>query len=239
MLWKFSDSDRMTKLRTIMRLFAGLALLFAPVLLTAAPATNWLLSFAPSAEGGYIIGNAAAPTKVVEYASYTCSYCARFESEDAPLLKRDFVAKGKVSLEIRSFIRDPLDLTIALLARCGGKGRFFGNHHHFMATQAQWMPKSEAISAATEAKLKAEDYTGFMAGAFKEMGLGTFARQRGISDAQALTCLKDPAALKTVLDMTDKAIAAQYVNGTPAFLINGKVKDDVRNIATLRPYLPK
>jgi protein-disulfide isomerase len=229
----------MIKRRIFTRLMMALTALSAPVFLAAAPASNWLLSFTNSAEGGYIIGNAAAPTKVVEYASYTCSYCARFESEDAPLLKRDFVAKGKVSLEIRSFVRDPIDLTIALLARCGGKSRFFGNHHHFMATQAQWMPKAESISAATEAKLKADDFTGFMTGTFKDMGLGTFARARGITDAQALICLKDPAALKAVLDMTDKAIAAQYVNGTPSFLINGKVRDDVRNIATLRPYLPK
>jgi protein-disulfide isomerase len=238
MLWKFSDSGHMKKMHTITRLFTGLAALTAPLLLTAAPATNWLLSFNSSAAGGLIIGNAAAPTKVVEYASYTCSFCARFESEDVPLLKRDFVAKGKVSLEIRNFVRDPVDLTIALLARCGGKGRFFGNHHHFMTTQAQWMPKSSAISAATEAKLKTEDYTGFMVGAFKDMELGTFARQRGISDAQALACLKDPAALNTVLEMTDKAIA-QQINSTPTFTINGKVKKDVNSLATMRPYLPK
>jgi protein-disulfide isomerase len=234
-----TDSGHMISKRTFSSLFIGLTLLAAPVILTAAPATNWLLSFATSAEGGHIIGNPAATTKVVEYASYTCGHCATFEGNDVPLLKRDYVAKGKVSLEIRNMVRDPVDLTVALLARCGGKARFFGNHRHFMVTQSQWMPKAQSISTATEAKLKSEDYAGFMAGAYRDMGLGALAKQRGITDAQAVACLKDPAALNAVIGMTDKAIGALGLKGTPSFMINGKVKTDVENLATMRPHLPK
>jgi protein-disulfide isomerase len=240
MLRGLTDSGQMTNKRNFTRLFFGLTLMAAPVVVaTAAPATNWLLSFATSVDGGHIIGNPAATTKVVEYASYTCGHCGHFESDDVPVLKRDYIAKGKVNLEIRNLVRDPVDLTVALLARCGGKARFFGNHRHFMVTQSQWMPKSQAISDATEAKLKSEDYVGFMTGAYRDMGLGAFAKQRGISDAQAMACLKDPAAFKTVLTMTDRAVGPLAITGTPSFLINGKVKPDVKDLATMRPHLPK
>jgi protein-disulfide isomerase len=212
------------------------ALLVAP--LTAAAPVNWVQAFSLSVDGGHVVGNPAAPTKIVEYASYTCSHCSNFENDDVPVLKRDYIAKGKTSLEIRNLVRDPIDLTVALLARCGGKGHFFGNHRHFMVTQSQWMAKSQSISAATEARLNSEDYAGFMAGAYREMGLGAFARQRGITDAQAQVCLKDPVALQKVLAMTDKALGPLKIEGTPAFLVNGKVVH-AHELSELRPYLPK
>jgi protein-disulfide isomerase len=226
--------------RQMGRVCAAISAAIAPAfLLAAAPASNWLNNYGISTDGGHIIGNPAATTKIVEYASYTCGHCANFETTDAPILKRDYIAKGKVSFEIRNLARDPVDLTVALLARCGGKGRFFGNHQYFMATQSQWMPKSKAISAATGAKIEKGDYTGFVVGAYREMGLGAFAKQRGITDAQAQLCLKDPAALKTILGMTDKAVGSLGIAGTPSFLINGKLQEGVHDMASMHPYLPK
>jgi protein-disulfide isomerase len=230
--------DRLKSLPLVRAMIAAVAAISAPIAITAAT-PNWTLTFSNSAEGGYIVGNPAAATKIIEYASYTCGHCANFEANDVPVLKRDYVAKGKVNLEIRNLVRDPLDLTVALLARCGGKARFFGNHRYFMATQSQWSAKASAISEATNAKLKAQDYAGFMAGAYQEMGLAAFARQRGITDAQAQACLKDPAALQSVLAMTEKAVGPLGLDGTPSFLINGKVGKNVYDLASLRPYLPK
>lgn len=237
MLEEISESGRMFK-KPLFKLAAGAALALAvPVILTAAP-SPWLQTFTISAEGGHIIGNPAATTKVVEYASYTCSHCAHFEADDAPLLKSNYVAKGKTSFEIRNLVRDPVDLTVALLARCGGKGRFFGNHRHFMVTQPQWMAKAQSISSATQALLDKEDYAGFVAGAYRDMGLATFAKQRGITEPRAQACLKDPAALQKVLAMTDKAVGPLKIGGTPAFLVNGKVVH-AHELAELRPHLPK
>ncbi len=234
---EISESGRMFK-RSIFKFAVGAAFaLAAPVILAAAP-SNWLQTFTLSAEGGHIIGNPAASTKVVEYASYTCSHCAHFEVNDAPLLKSNYVTKGKTSFEIRNLVRDPVDLTVALLARCGGKGRFFGNHRHFMATQSQWMAKAQSISSATQALLDKENYAGFMVEAYREMGLSTFAKQRGITDPQALACLKDPIALQKVLAMTDKAVGPLKIEGTPAFLVNGKVVH-AHELAELRAHLPK
>lgn len=204
---------------------------------SAAPAKpNWLTTFTLTEQGSHIVGNPAAPIKVVEYLSYTCGHCATFETKDAPVLKTQYVATGKASLEIRNMVLNAYDLTAAVLARCGGKDRFFGNQKHLMATQSVWMGKSGNISAATKAKLQAEDYHGFMAGAYTELGLGPIMQQRGVTPVQAKKCLADKASLKAVIDMTD-AGAALGVQGTPSFLVNGKLQDHVHSFAELKAVL--
>jgi protein-disulfide isomerase len=227
-------------MKSRLRQYLGLAFVGAAsiaVATSAAPAKpNWLTTFTVTDQGAHVVGNPAAPDKVVEYLSYTCSHCAAFEAKDAPVLKTQYVATGKASLEIRNMVLNAYDLTAAVLARCGGKDRFFGNQKHLMATQSVWIGKSGNISAATKAKLQAEDYHGFMAGAYTELGLAPIMQQRGITPVQAKVCLADKASLKAVLDMTD-AGAALGVQGTPSFLVNGKLQEDVHSFATLKAVL--
>ncbi len=213
-------------------LIMGAALLSASSV--AAPAkTNWLVNFTVTDKGAHVIGNPAAPNKVVEYLSYTCGHCAEFELKEAPAFKAQYVATGKASLEIRNLLLNPIDLTAAMLARCGGKGRFFGNQKHLFATQSVWLGKAKNISAATQAKLKAEDYAGFMTGVYTEIGLDTIMQQRGITPVQGKACITDKAALKAVFDMTDAGSAAG-VTGTPSFMINGVLQDHVHSFAELK-----
>lgn len=210
--------------------------LFGGVAFAAAPAKPaWLLTFTVSPTGGHIIGNTAATTKLVEYASYTCGHCGVFETTETPLLKNQYVANGTVSFEIRNLVRDEMDLTAAMLARCGGKGRFFGNHRHLMATQAQWMDDSK-ITPGTVAKLQADDLYGFMLGAHTELGLDKVMQERGFTLAQGKTCLTDTAALQQILAMTDEATGPLGLKGTPSFLVNGKAVD-AYDLASLKPFL--
>jgi protein-disulfide isomerase len=205
--------------------------------LSAAPAPGkWLSTVNVTANGAHILGNPAAPNKVVEYLSYTCGHCADFETKEAPVFKAEFVASGKASLEIRNMLLNPIDLTAAMLARCGGKAKFFGNQRHLFATQAIWSGKAKNISAATRDKLKAEDYTGFMVGTFDEIGLGPIMQQRGITPAQAKTCLADKAAFDAIVGMTE-AGSALGVRGTPSFLVNGVLQDHIHNAAELKAVM--
>lgn len=215
-------------------LAAAVALL--GVSLAAAPAKPaWLSTFTVSTIGGHIIGNPAAPTKLVEYASYTCGHCADFEATDVPALKSQYVAGGKVSFEVRNLVRDALDLTAAMLARCGGKGRFFGNHKHLMATQGLWANEAK-LSAAAQAKLNADDLVGFMQTAYTDLGLNTIMQARGVTAAQAKICLADSKALAHVITMTEEA-GKLGINGTPSFTINGKVVEG-HDLASLKTQLP-
>jgi protein-disulfide isomerase len=203
----------------------------------AAPApSKWLSTVTVTAKGAHILGNPAAPKKVVEYLSYTCGHCADFEANESPAFKAKFVATGKASLEIRNMVLNPVDLTAAVLARCGGKAKFFGNHKQLLSTQSVWLGKTKNISAATQAKLKAQDYAGFMIGTFDEIGLGPIMQKRGIMPAQAKACLADKAAFKAVVGMTE-AGSALGVRGTPSFLINGVLQDHVHSAAELAALL--
>lgn len=227
-----------TILKKSLTLFAAAAAALGGGALLAAPAkTNWLQTFSLTPKGSHIIGNPAAATKLVEYASYTCGHCAHFETDDVPQIKTQFVATGKVSFEIRNLVRDPMDLTAALLARCGGKGRFFGNHRQLMATQAQWANGSK-LSKSTIDLLEAKNIVGFMQGAYTELGLDKIMAQRGVTAAQAKTCLADKAAFNSVIKMTDEATDVLKINSTPTLLINGKIVDG-HDFATLKPLLSK
>lgn len=205
--------------------------------LAAAPApSKWLSTVTVTDKGAHVLGNPAAPNKVVEYLSYTCSHCADFELKEAPTFKAQSVATSKASYEVRNMVLNSVDLTAAMLARCGGKGKFFGNQRHLFATQSVWLGKTKNISAETQAKLKTEDYAGFMIGAFDALGLGPIMQQRGITPAQAKVCLADKAALNAVINMTD-AGAALGVRGTPSFMVNGVLQDHVHSAAELKAIL--
>lgn len=226
-----------TILKKSLTLFAVAAALGGGALVAAPAKSNWLQTFSLTPKGRHIIGNPAAPTKLIEYASYTCGHCAHFEADDVPKIKDAFVATGKVSFEIRNLVRDPLDLTAAMLARCGGKGRFFGNHRHLMATQAQWAQGSK-LSKATIAHLEGGKTMLFMLGAYGELGLDTIMAQRGVTAAQGKACLSNKAAFDAVIAMTDEAGEKLKINSTPTLLVNGKIVDG-HDFATLKPHLPR
>ncbi len=230
-------SLKMSRLSKLSRIgLAGFALLGTVAALSAPAKPGWLLTFTLSSAGSHIIGNPSAPAKIVEYMSYTCGHCANFENNDAPVLKAQYIATGKASLEIRNLVLNSVDLTAAMLARCGGKARFFGNHKHLLATQKIWLGKAGQISKATDAKLQAEDYVGYMTGVYSETGLSNIMQQHGITFAQGKACLADKAAFKTILDMSDGGTKLG-VNGTPSFLINGVLQDNVHDFQSLKTKL--
>src|SRR3546814_3861690 len=86
----------------------------------AAPAPqagDWTRTVTQTAAGSFVMGNPAAPVKLIEYLSYTCPHCAAFSAESAAVLRGRMVKSGKVSLELRNAVRDKLDLAAAALAR--------------------------------------------------------------------------------------------------------------------------
>ena len=95
------------------------------------PAPNngdWSSIVSKTAEGGFIMGNPNAKVKLVEFGSLTCPHCAEFEEKGGNALIENYVKKGLVSWEFRNFVRDPVDMTATLLARCGGESRGLLEH---------------------------------------------------------------------------------------------------------------
>jgi protein-disulfide isomerase len=209
----------------------------APIAAVAPPAgTIWSETIAQTADGHYVMGNPDAKVKLVEYGSYTCSHCADFAKEADPEIRK-IVDTGKMSFEFRNYIRDPMDMASALLARCGGKDIFYPLSEQFFGNQGAMFEKAQAMGdAAYQAAMSAPpaERFGRLASA---VGLLDFAKQRGIAEDQAKQCLGDTAAAEALAKGVEKANADYQITGTPSFILNGALIDNVANWAALQPKL--
>jgi len=203
----------------------------------AAPAVkDWTRTVVVTPEGGFRMGNPNAAVKLVEYGSLTCPTCARFSnSAKAPLAAH--VRSGKVSFEFRNFVLNGIDATASLIARCAGPAGFFRVTESFYATQGQWTAKLSGLSQSQQDAINAvpeEQRLGKVADA---AGLTQLAAQAGVPPQKAKACLADRPALDRLAQMHDAA-SALGVQGTPTFLINGKVVH-AHDWAELQPLIRK
>lgn len=207
----------------------GAALLAAAALIAGAKA-DWTSTARQTPEGTFVLGNPAAPQKLVEYASYTCNHCATFAGEAAAPLEAA-VASGKVSVEFRHALRDPLDLAAAVLARCAGPARFFAASNAIFAAQDALFDKAEKVvpPAGADPVAAAKAYA---AGS----GLLPIVARHGVTPARAEQCLSDRAEYGRLRAMTDEAWGQRKIPGTPHFLING-APVDANSWAALAPRL--
>ena len=70
-----------------------------------------------------VYGPAEAKVTIIEYASTTCSHCARFHNDVLPELKARYVDTGKVRFIFRNFVLNPLDMAASMLSYCGPSER--------------------------------------------------------------------------------------------------------------------
>lgn len=192
-----------------------------PIAAIDAPDENgWLAQGEITEEGGMLLGNPDAPLKLVEYASHVCGACANFSVNYAPALIENYVSTGVVSYEIRSLVANPLDLSIALLARCGTPegavplaDQAWANLEGFYSTLQQNGAAASAIQSLPEDQR--------LIGIADAAGLFEFFAARGISRDQGAQCLSDMDAAEE-LDATVRASANELnVTGTPTFFLNG------------------
>ncbi len=204
----------------------------------AAPAPpKWASTVNLAPNGAFVMGNPAAQAKLVEYLSYTCSHCAEFTAESAVPLKRDYVAKGLVSIEFRNAVRDRLDFTAALLARCGGPTKFFAISDQLMATQSVWLGKAQAFSEANGEKLEKLPINEGLKLIARGLGFDAVMKARGISPADMDACLTNKAAQDKIAGMTNEAWGSRKIQGTPSFLINDTIVVAPGKWAMIEPEL--
>lgn len=223
----------------------GVALLAAGALLTAAGqpaktravARNWNATVTATPEGGYLLGNPAARVKLVEFVSYTCPHCAHFEKEAADQLKVSFVSQGKGSVEVRPFVRDPVDMTVALLTRCGPKDRFFTRHTMFLRQQDKWMAPLRQMSPSQQQRwFTGEPVKRFRAVA-TDLRFYDIMRTLGFDGPAVDRCLANTALADQLSQHTADAAKQFNIEGTPSFVVNGVLLAGTHSWATLRPQL--
>jgi len=174
----------------------------------------WGSRVALSPIGGHVLGNPAAPHKVVEYMSYTCPHCAHFEAESAAPLRAGPIASGRYSFEVRHLLRDGIDVTMAMLANC--------------ATPAP----EERTKAWAEGSM-GEQFDKVAT----DLQFYPIAASVGLPQAQAKACLANKALFERLVGQTKEAQKIG-VNGTPSFVLDGKLLD-AHDWAGLAPSLAR
>lgn len=205
--------------------------------LPAAPKADWSGNVVATPEGGYRFGNPAAKLKVVEYGSLSCDHCANFALRDLPKLVQNHVKTGKVSFEFRNYVRDPYDLTAALLSRCTVPDRFFPATDSYFASQPQWLARAAALTEADIGKINAAPKEQRFATIASMVGLDAVAAKTGLSPTKAKACLTDPKGVERLVEMRRVADTEYQVPGTPSFVINGVRAEGVHSWSGLEPLL--
>ena len=151
------------------------------------------------------LGNPDAKVTVVEYASASCSHCARWNEEVWPTFKTKYVDTGRVHYVFKEFLTPPIELASAafLTARCAGKDKYFNI--------------IDAVFRAQPVMYQTGDYRG---------ELLRIANSAGMSEAEFTRCIRDDEALKALNARVEKAVKEDKISGTPTFIVNGKKVGD-------------
>lgn len=209
-----------------------------PLPKASAPAkTDWNATVTRTPQGTHVLGNPAAKVRLTEFVSYTCSHCAQFDEEADGALRANFVAPGKATVEVRHFIRDPVDLTVALLTNCGAPAKFFANHTAFMRAQSTWIGPLNQPSAAQAARWSSGTFAQRIKVIARDFGFYPMMARRGYTVQQVDKCLADEALANRLVADTDLAQRTLRVTGTPSFAIDGAVLVGTHNWSLLRPQL--
>jgi protein-disulfide isomerase len=188
---------------------------------------DWTRTVTAGADGSYVIGNPRSPVLVTEYASYTCSHCAEASATVIPKLMAA-VRAGQVRYELRHLVRDPFDLTAAIIARCGGPRRFLAVTERLFREQANWLGGIEAWRARSGAAVEAapEAERPWLVG--QGIGLVAIGTAGGLDPAAQKACLSDERSRLAPLAMTEEG-RSRAIRATPAFLVNGELAAGVHD----------
>ena len=147
-----------------------------------------------------VYGSADAKVTIVEYASTTCSHCARFHNEVFPELKTKYVETGKVRFIFRNFILNPLDTAASMLSYCGPAERRGAFLEFLFKQQEKWAFTNTPLDALLQA-----------------------ARQAGFTQESFNACLQRQDLYGALNTTKDRAADVFKVNSTPTLIINGQV----------------
>ncbi len=221
-----------------MRLMHLAALAAAAVLAIGAgkPAPrNWNTVVQVLPSGSHLLGNPAA-ARLTEYISYTCPHCAHFDSDASDPLRLYFIMSGKLAVEVRHLVRDPIDMTVAMLTNCGARSKFFGNHTAFLRSQDRWIVAADNASDAQQARWTNGEQTARRRAIANDFGFYAIMGARGYDRPSIDRCLADNAMAQRLAAQTSEA-AGLGVQGTPSFLLDGELLAGTHDWQTLQVQL--
>jgi Thioredoxin len=192
-----------------------------PVAKVTAPAGQRWSQVVSATPDGFRMGNPDAPLKLVEYASPTCVHCSDFSKASHSAMESEFIDSGRVSLELRPFMLNSIDVLITSIISCSGPERYFPLLTNVYATRDELIAASEAgDQAAAQAAMQLPEAQRFPA-LSRAIGLNGYFAARGITEAEINRCLSNPATLNRWAELTQKATTEAEISQTPTFLLNG------------------
>lgn len=214
------------------------ALLIAAAALTlgASPPQDWNRVVTRTAQQSHVLGNPAAKVKLATWVSYTCPACARFETEADAGLKLKYIRSGKVSVEIKHFVRDPIDLTVAMLTNCGPKEKFSLNHSAFMRSQSAWLAAAGRATKAQQSRWTNGDLPSRTKAIAADFRFYQIMATRGYDRVAVDRCLAD-AGLAQRLAAGTEAGTKLGIDHTPSFALDGALLYGTSGWELLQPQI--
>ena len=164
-----------------------------------------------------ISGNPDTKVKLMVFESLTCSHCANFHKNIYPKLKEDFVDKGLISIEFKSFPLDIVAFNATKLAHCRNDGDP-EILHYFYLNQDKWIKGKNEVEA-NQAIKKFIDATEYNLDFDK--------------------CLSDKQIEDHILEDRIEGVKKYEVKATPTVIINGKKFENHSNYKKLKKYIEK
>ena len=153
----------------------------------------------PQVSSDYVMGRPSAPVLVEEYASPSCTHCAKFANEVFPAFSVKYIQTGRIRYVIRPLLTAPPEIAAAgfLLARCAGPKGYYKVLEGFFRRQEQAFTTGDVRSALVAA-----------------------AAEGGLDRKAYNDCIADPGG-QAALDAEIERTIARGVTGTPTFFFNG------------------
>ena len=145
-------------------------------------------------------GNPNAKVEILIYESLTCPHCATFHKEIYPDLKKDFINKGLVKIQFKSFPLDIAALNASKIAHCKNDGK--SDILHFLYNnQNKWMigENIDQINSNLETIIKKQNL-----------------------EIDFNKCINDKKIENHILEERIESVKKFEINSTPTLIINNK-----------------
>ena len=166
---------------------------------------------------GIIVGNENAKIEILVYESLTCPHCATFHNEVYPNLKKNFIDKGLVKIEFKSFPLDIAALNASKIAHCKNDGKPDILHFLFY-NQNEWLKGEtfDQINLNLKEIIKKENF--------------------GIDFTK---CIDDKKIEDYILEDRIESERKFEINSTPTLIINNKKFDKPLTYKNLKKAIEK
>ena len=145
------------------------------------------------------VGEEKAPIKMIEFASLTCGHCAKFHNEVFPLIKENYIDKGKIFFTYNDFPLDKFALKASIVARCSGNAKFFSFLKVLYNKQKDWTSTQDPFKSLLK-----------------------IAKLGGLKNDEIKVCVGNKSIEDGLLKQRLKSTKIYDIKATPTIYLNGE-----------------